>query len=252
MGTSSRELVMQAVIGTTFGDSPEFVVDRAPNGWPAALVPPSPAVTIGGMIAGSFLNAVFRYPETSQHPVAEYCEHLQRNGWTLPKGAWNDGFESTRMVMRCRDSSIVNVALSSPTTRTIMVSVHPCEGYPCEEHPEMRRRAMVVPLLKPAPGVRWDGGSGGGGGGDQTYVHMRAVSDVSPAEMIPFYAKQLADAGWQLGAFTSTADNAMQWVDGKDIDGHPWHGLLGVYVNGNTRELFIYMAKVPRNAPSSR
>jgi hypothetical protein len=108
-----------------------------------------------------------------------------------------------------------------------------------------RHQRMVAPRLTPAPGVRWDSGGGGGGGGDQTYVHMRAVSDASPAEMIPFYAKQLVDAGWQLGPSTSTADNAMQWVDANDVDGRPWHGLLCIYVNGSTREMFIYLAKVP-------
>ena len=106
---------------------------------------------------------------------------------------------------------------------------------------------LHVPRLAAPVGVRWDGGGGSSGGGDHLDNHIRVTTDLTPAELLPLYAAQLAGAGWRLGDVHHAATHAIQWVEANDQKGHPWRGLLTIYANGQSggpaREVFIYMAK---------
>ena len=237
----------QTVLGTMYEAPPDFVAGRVPDGWPSSLVPPPPVSTLGGMSVGTALTAVFLYPPTADRPFADCCALFESNGWTRPQGVFGEGFESVRTAMFCRDSSLATVgrSTSDPADQSIVVSLGPCEGWPCLEDAGRPPRGTInVPRLTAPPGVRWDRGGGSSGGGDHIDSHIRVTTDLSPAELLPFYARQLADAGWRMGESSVNGMNATQWLEADDRRGHAWRGLLTVYVNGPAREVFIYMAAV--------
>jgi hypothetical protein len=237
----------RTVLGTLFDEPPILAAGRVPDGWPSSLIPPPPVSTLGGFSAGTSMTAVFLYPPTADRPLAEYRALLEDNGWTLPRGGFAEGFESTVAAMLCRESSLANLrrAKSDPADKSIVVSLSVCDGWPCREDARMPHHSTIpVPRLVTLPGVRWDTGGGSSGGGDHTTRHIRVTTDLSPAELLPLYARQLADAGWKTGTVHATRANAIQWLEATEPGGRVWRGLLVVYVNGSTREVFIYMAAV--------
>jgi hypothetical protein len=240
--------IARTMLGTMYDEAPSLVTGRVPDGWPSSLVPAPPVIVLGGMQNGTALAAVFLYPATVDRPFEECRALLERNGWTPPLGAFGQGFDSTRTAMYCRESSLAMLwrPPADPADKSIVVSIRPCEGWPCHEDPRMPQNGTInIPRLATPPGVRSDGGGGSGGGGDHINSYIRVTTDLSPAELLPFYAGQLADAGWVTGHSSATSAHAIQWLDANDQDGRPWHGLLTVYMNGRGREVFIYMTKVP-------
>ena len=237
----------QMVLATLFEEPPTMVVGRFPDGWPSSLAPPPPVSTLGGFSVGTSMTAVFLYPATADRPFAEYRALLENNGWALPKGGFGEGFDSTRTALLCRESTLANLRrpTSDPADKSIVVSLSACDGWPCRDDARMPHHGTIaVPRLVTPPGVLWDNGGGGGGGGDHTHCHIRVTTELSPAELLPLYASQLADAGWKTGAVHSTPANAIQWLEATDAGGRVWRGLLVIYVNGSAREVFIYVATV--------
>jgi hypothetical protein len=258
-----REQIVEAVLGTHFDQVPIIVASRVPDGWPSSLVPPPPASTLGGMIAGTVrtvLTAVFRYPPSVEQPLSEYRAVLERDGWSRPRGVMSEGFESSSVAMYLRDSMMLHV--HRPPTDAgdglIVVSVAPGPG---ELRPSRfpHNDTLEVPRLMPPPRVRRDngggshsggssgpslGGSGSGGGGGSRYTtrHISVTTDLTPQALLSSYASQLASAGWITGVVHTTTDNATQWLEATDTNGRTWRGVLVVYVNGPARDVFIYMA----------
>jgi len=247
---AAGEQVARMILGTHVPGVPAFVAGRAPDAWPPELIPPPPVSVVGGMTAGASVTAIFRYAPGAE-PLAEFCALLERNGWTPARTMMSGGgFDSTRIAMFCRDPVLANVLRSSsdPTDASIVVSLAPSQGWPCSEDNRMRMPrfgAIEIPRLKAPAAVRSDSGGGGGGGGDHTHRHIRVTTDLTPAELLPEYAGQLANAGWSVGASHVTPAGATQWLEAADETGHTWRGLLTVYANGSSREVFIYMAKAP-------
>jgi hypothetical protein len=246
-----RGQIVEAVLGTHFDQVPIIVAGRVPDGWPSSLVPPAPASTVGGMIVGTVLMAVFRYPPSVEQPLSEYRTLLDRDGWSRPRGVMSEGFESSSVATYWRDSMIVH--LRRPATDSgdglIVVSIAPGPG---ERWPSRfpHGDTLELPRLMPPQGVRRDNGSGfssggGRGGSRHTTHHISITTDLTPQALLSSYASQLATAGWITGVVHTTIDNATQWLEATDTNGRTWRGVLVVYANGPAREVFIYMATTP-------
>jgi hypothetical protein len=235
------------IVATFVHEPQSMVVGRMPDGWPSSLIPLPPTTILGGMNAGPSLTGIFAYPPSVEAPFAAYCGLLANDGWTPPRRGFGEGFQSARMAMFCRESMLANVRLTpiDAGDTAIVVSLAPSEGWPCSADATMPDHGTIkVPRLASLPGVRWDSGGGSSGGGDHTTSHIRVTTDLAPAELLPFYASQLAAAGWKTGALQTSEASAIQWLDATDHRGRNWHGLLSVYVNGAGCEVFIYMATV--------
>ena len=63
-GHDARERVARTILDAMFGAS-AVVAGRVPDGWPDSLIPPPPAVALGGVSFGHSITAVFAYPAAS-------------------------------------------------------------------------------------------------------------------------------------------------------------------------------------------
>ena len=233
----------RTLLGLESEQAPVLVAGRVPDGWPPDLIPPPPAATVGGMRAGDKVSAVFQYPLHVQSPVTEYRALLESNGWK-PAPALGGAFDVTLMAMLCRDSVLASVSGTrrGTTDKSIVVSVSPCDDWPCRLGARFPDPGTIeVPRLIPPPGVESHGG-GLCGGGDHTTHNTRITSTLTPTELLPLYAHQLVAAGWHIGDIQTTPTSALQWLEASDQRGRVWRGVLGVYENGPAREVFIYVA----------
>lgn len=239
----------QTVIGSMFDGQATLVAGRVPEGWPPSLIPPPPVTTLGGMAMGKSLTTVFVYPPGTDSPLTLYRAFIEARGWTSAHdGIW-DGFDSARIAMLVHESTLAQLrkATSDPTDTSVIVSLTPHEAFPARHARGFPHHSgLTVPRLARLPGVHWDsgGGSNSGGGGNCAHSsrHIRITSDLAPDELLPLYARQLADAGWSTGPVQTTPASAIQWLEATDERRQVWRGLLAVYVNGPAREVFIYMA----------
>jgi hypothetical protein len=226
-----------------FGAS-AFVAGRVPDGWPDALIPPLPAVALGGVSFGHSITAVFAYPAAAGRPIDAYRAFLERDGWLPEEDFMRGGFVPVDFAMR-RDTSLVTLrgTTSADTSVSVVVSVQPYQERPS---PSTMRHVHLdtidIPRLEAPPGVRLVSG-GGGGGGDRTYRHARLTTDLTPAELLPLYVVRLVAVGWTARELYVTASAATQWVEAPDAKGRIWRGMLAVYMNGAGREVFLFMAK---------
>jgi hypothetical protein len=246
----ARDKLTRTLLGLMFDRATTFAVGRVPDGWPESLIPPPPAVVVGGMKAGQMITVVFGYPPETGPPVTEYRAFLERDGWTLLDDLMKGGFHARSHVTLHRGSSMLDVRSAtseSADNGSIIVSLKPYEERPIlKEMQRFRLDTISVPRLEAPDGVRFSSGGGGGGGGggdDHIYRHARITTNLTPAELLPLYLVQLTDAGWTAGELSVNASAATQWVEAPDAKGRTWRGLLAVYVNGPGREVFIYMAR---------
>ena len=243
--------IARVILATMLPNAPSLIAGRPPDGWPPELVPPSPVSTLGGMGGGNSLMALFRYPPSSQTPVAEFRAFLENQGWKPPHDPFGGGFDIERMATMCSES--LRATLVRATTpvdeNAVMVSIAPNEGWPYRGDPRMPDLGTIkIPRLVAPPGVQSDGG-GGGGSGDTVNRRIRVTTSLTPAELLPFYTRQLADAGWLTGVVEATAVSAVQWLEASDERGRVWRGMLTVYANASAREVFIYMATADTSPP---
>jgi hypothetical protein len=233
--------VARAILDAMVGAS-AFVTGRVPDGWPDSLIPPPPAVALGGVSFGHSITAVFAYPAAAERPVDAYRAFLEHDGWTLQEEFISGGFAPMDLAMR-RDTSLVTLRTTTSADRSVVVSVEPYDEPPSlSELRDMRFDTLGIPYFEPPPGVRFDSG-GGGTSGDGTYRHARVLTDLTPAGLLPFYANQMAGAGWTTLERCVSTSTATLWVEALDSYGHTWRGMLSVYVNGTGREVFLFMAK---------
>jgi hypothetical protein len=222
----------------------ELVVGRAPDDWPAELDLPAPARVLGGMRSDRALIAVFEYPASDARDFDAVVAFLERGGWVRSAVLGSGGFESTMIMMCERGDDMLNamrVRAHAPGS-TIMMSFAPGGAAQSRPPDEFHRSfGLRIPRIAPPPGVRYDSGGGSSSDDDRTSVHVRVWSDLPSAALLPFYAAELAKAGWRLGQVKSTTTDAIQWLE-TDHEGRVWRGMLTVYENDGAREVFIYMA----------
>ena len=166
----------RTLLGLSLQQSPVLVAARVPDGWPPELIPPPPVTTVGGMRAGDKLSAVFLYPRQVESPVTGYRALLESNGWKPPP-ALGDGFDSTLIAMLCRESVFASVhgAGRGATDNSIVVTVSPCDDWPCQARRFPDHGTIKVPRLVSPPGVESHGG-GQCGGGDHTTHNTRITT----------------------------------------------------------------------------
>ena len=240
-GHDGRERVARTILDAMVGAT-AVVADRAPGGWPDFLIPPLPAIALGGMSFGHSITAVFAYPPAAERPIDAYRAFLERDGWTRQEEFMSGGFVPTDVAMR-RNTSLVTLRGTTPAEQSVVVSLEPYQERPS---PSTMRHVHLdtidIPRLEAPPGVRLVSG-GGGGGGDRTYRHARLTTDLTPAELLPLYVARLVAVRWTTRELYVTASAATQWVEAPDAKGRVWRGMLAVYMNGVGREVFLFMAK---------
>jgi hypothetical protein len=247
MNVPSRDdpAALLALTRMLFGLQPDqatVTLGRVPEGWPPDLVPPAPVEIVGGMSAGGKLSAVFRYPPDTASAIVEYRTLVENNGWK-PAPALGGGFDHTQLVMLCRDSYLATLhqATGGSSNPSILVSVSPCDDWPCRTGARFDHGTIKIPRLVSPPGVESHGG-GQCGAGDHTTHNIRITTTLTPTELLPLYASQLAGAGWHMGEIQTTATSALQWAEASDQRGRVWRGMLAIYGNGPACDVFIYMA----------
>jgi hypothetical protein len=230
------------LLGLDFKEAPVLVAGRVPERFPSDLVPPPPVVTVGGVSVADKVTAVFRYPPGVDSPIVAYRALLERAGWT-PAHTLGDGFDNTVLMMLCRESVLATLhgATGDSADTAVLVSLSECDDWPCRERPPFPDHGTIkIPRLVSPPGVDWHSG-GQCGAGDHTTHNIRISTTLTPHELLPLYANQLADAGWHIGDVQTTPTSALQWVEATDQRGRTWRGMLAIYENGPGRDVFIYL-----------
>lgn len=222
----------------------DIFVGSLPNNWPSSLEPPQNVVVQGGLTRGKTITAVFEYPKSSESPVFEYRDHIERNGWTPRHPFGSEGFDSGRIAVYEQGELMAGVGSRPGTSgqQTVIVSVYPSvRNRTSDEMRTMMKEQMRFPRLVPPPGMIADG-AGSCGGGDHTTHTVQLKTDRAPGDLLNFFAAQLATRNWRLGATDVSETTATQWLE-VDFNQAVWRGLLGVYANGSVRDVFVHIAR---------
>lgn len=228
----------------------EFAVDALPPGFPAALVPPAPVRTLGGVRTGDHIVAVFA--DSTRRVAAVLEEHLGRAGFTRPEpppgSGFTGGFGPANYL--CADSAMVEV---EPLTgderhlaRVVYRRMRGASGCPPFRASVARpmdngRKQLELPPLTAPPGVRVRG-SGGGGGTDEVDSRANVAGDsLSAASLLAHYVAQLVEAGWTPLAPAVGERIAAQFLEAKDAAGATWHGALTAEGSGSSVRLMLRM-----------
>jgi hypothetical protein len=239
--------LVQAIVGAEQRRAPRILTDRLPEGWPADIVPPSPARLLGGIDRGTATTAVFEYPEAVTGAFAEYRALVERAGFGAPEEGWGSPLVSPHPALddRAGDMLVVRRVETDGEGTTIVASFTPgagaqraawMQGFRPPDH------GIRIPRMRAPEAVQYDSGGGSSGGGDHKSVHIRVVTDLAPADLLPYYVGELEKAGWRAGAAQATPGSATRWFEATDDDGRTWRGPLVVYVIDDSREVFLYMA----------
>jgi hypothetical protein len=239
--------LVQAIVGADQRRAPRILTDRLPEGWPADIVPPSPARSLGGVDSGTASTAVFEYPEAVTGAFAEYRALVERAGFSAPEDGMRSPLESahTALYDRAGDMLFMRRVETDGQGTTIVASFTPgagaqraarMQGFPPSDH------GIRIPRMRAPETVQYDSGGGSSSGGDHKSVHIRIVTALAPADLLPYYVGELERAGWKAGAAHATPESATRWFEATDDDGRTWRGPLIVYVIDDSREVFLYMA----------
>jgi hypothetical protein len=235
--------------------SPRFVVDRAPPGWPAALVPPASggARIIGGVSVGRMRTTVYRYPR-SVDPIASYEPVVRRAGLKhFGLGSSEGGFESERSsepMVYCGELGTLGMALvdSTATTRTLAVTIvstgrwSRC-GTQATMPPARREGPLAIPALFAPRGVAvWPGRRGWTDDSEELSAQLDTTMSVDA--ILTHYSAQLTAAGWKAVRAPSVADGvAVQQLGTRDASRAEWRGALLVVTVADKRDVLLRMAR---------
>jgi hypothetical protein len=243
--TIPREL-LGALLDLSGARTPEILVGRLPDGFPAALADSSRAVMGGVSYGGAAATGVLTTAAAPDAATRAVVERMQRDGWTQPSASREFGGFVTSAGMRptplCRDSVALFVSAHARPVGGSLVQVMrtSARNAMCVRDPGMRRFEPIdfpIPALTPPPGVRTVGGgnsqssSSGGLTSDDERVEERTVSTLlatalSPDSVVAHYAAQLAAAGWTGGAATRAEGVAMRVLTFRDDQGRVVQGVL--------------------------
>ncbi len=236
---------------SVLGESFRFVVDRVPEGWPRALMPPASLHTIGGVAIGSLRVAVFSLPRSAD-VTGGYLALLTRAGFKpfiTPQSSGGFVSATAELTSFCDDSSMVSVVTVDSTASTRWIAVTHASGSMstgCDAGGAANVRAassLDLPRLRAPRGVTVRTTSSGEG---STHVETTAKLDTSLTvdAVIAHYAAELATAGWTVSAKPLVGDGvAMRQISVRDKKGADWRGVLLLITSGDTHELTLRMTK---------
>ncbi|MEP6617679.1 MAG: hypothetical protein ABJE47_00130 [bacterium] len=245
-----------SVIGPFFGGlgfNVAFVAGRAPEKWPASLLPLAPATIIGGAMVGPIATAVFGYPAGTS-ATQSYGALLKGAGFREVAGSpvsWDGdhGFapnrpNSFRSTSYCGKNGAVGITTTDSSQSGTVIAVSFAGGSelegPCGGTPQPDRTPPVnIPLLTPPHGVRTET-AGNSWGNDNVEVSARVDSTLASDAILSHYAAQLAAAGWQVTAKPAVGDGiVVRQVSTHGRGGEPWRGLLMVITGNSDREVVL-------------
>jgi hypothetical protein len=236
-------------------DAPRFSVGRAPDGFPAELVPPAPAALVGGAAWRDARTVVVAYPQARKAAVDAYAAFAGRAGWA-PPASRGRGFVVSYLISGARDARVLcrgdaqlwvasapGAASGSHVTARLMTGpkTFGC-GTPMHE-PDFG--GLALPSLVPPAGARHEGG-GGGGSDNSSHATTRLTTPTGAAELATHYGAQLAAAGWTVGPTTPGAGVATRTAEVRDPRGRLWRGALLVAELGGEREVALQMSREGR------
>ncbi|MFL5563357.1 MAG: hypothetical protein ACJ79K_17970 [Gemmatimonadaceae bacterium] len=237
------------------GDA-SFYVGSAPNGFPAAWLPPTPVTIAGGFGRAGRSTVVLVYPASEADPAAAYATFLRGAGWTSPeRPPERGGFVSSELARLdyawlCRDSArvtVLGVPGASVGAKLVRASFYrddtgsSCGGasrsFPVQQYD------LLFPTLVPPAGVQMRGGGGGSSGVDSRVDAARYRTTMAPSALIQHFAAQLEKAGWKTGALLTGDGLAVQSVEANDTKGRPWRGTLTVIALGSDLSAELRMSR---------
>ena len=235
---------------SALGDTPHFVVDAVPDGWPQTLMPPVSLRTIGGMKIGTLSVAVFSMPRSAE-ASGGFLPLLARAGFKpLVNRSTEGGFVNATPgpVAFCGDSSVVTVVPvdSSSSTRWIAVaraSGEMSSGCNTERVRVVHSAELELPHLE-APREASVRSTSVGRGGHSVETTTRLKTSLSVDAVLTHYATQLSAAGFSVSAPPLVGDGvAVRQVSTRDKRGTDWRGVLLLITSGNAHELTLRMTK---------
>lgn len=239
-----------------FEELPHFVVGRAPEGWPAALVAPAPATLVGGVTFGPMRTVVFQYPATAD-PANEFRQVMTRAGYTRGRNPMTaqGGFTSREpfdFATYCGKDGIVTVsdADSSAMKRAILVTfaAPPVTSPACGDRSMMPGHGdfpVKLPPLVAPPGVSAQP-RGTSRSGDEFSTSVHLDTTLTAPALLDHYARQLSRAGWKVGKRLADRNTGLQSIATRDSTGTVWSGALILVTSGAQRTLQLTMAAAPK------
>ena len=236
---------------SVLGESPRFVVDRVPEGWPQAIMPPGSLRTVGGVTLASIRVAVFSMPRSADG-TGGYRALLTRAGFkpfTTPNAPGGFVGPIAEHTTFCDDSSMVSIVTVDSTVSTRWIAVTYASGEMsrgCDSSAAaygLAAASLDLPPLRAPRGMTVRTTSSGASG---THVEATAKLDTSLTAdaVIAHYAAELATAGWTVSAKPLVGDGvAMQRISARDKKGADWRGVLLLITAGDTQELTLRMTR---------
>lgn len=245
-GTVPRELVEALFTDAGGAGAPRLLVGRLPRELASEIHVPSGARVLGSLAWESSATVALASPGTPTSVRQGYERALAEAGWRLLEGTGaGSGFVAARPRLFCgpkgrylllfvgrRDaaSSFVRLQVDSGAGRP------PC---PVAEAPGRSTSYSPSPsessgagaprvVLENPPGASGESpvppSTAGGAGGGELAVEL--ATDLSPADLLSFYGKQLTEAGWR--PLETAADGGLasrSWLL-EEAPGRRWLGVL--------------------------
>lgn len=192
---------------------------------------------VGGVVREDGVTVIFEVRGSFEQTMNRFGDHLEDEGWEpLIEGySLRGGFLPSNVPLRglwCDETSWVRASTASfGEVDMFRVRYYEADGRdtPCE-HAEFNRRMDLIslPLLTAHPEAEVTPGSGGGGPDEQD-MDASIKTDLSAAELLEHYAKQLVEGGWEGGTTSASNRIALGRWSARDSEGDPVIGVLGVW-----------------------
>jgi hypothetical protein len=239
----------------SFSGAPRFSVGKAPDGFPAMLVPPAPISVVGGMWSGDGGSIVLAVPSAPGEAVATVERFLSDSGWRRPEvpDESRGGFQPShtgRATYFCRGDEMLTFGPTAGAPRGTYVRVNylgDAQNASCR----IRRTQTTTwtpelpfPRLRAPAGAVSNGGLAGGGG-DRLDASTRLYHRTTPEEVAAHYASQLEAGQWKVGLPGVGAGVVVRSLEAADPKGQPWRGTLtAILLTPGELEVSIRMFRV--------
>ncbi len=222
------------------GHTPEIVVGRVPQGFPAELVPGGARVLGGVRRDSSSTVLAVAVPEAPPAAGEALQQALLGGGWAFPGTRERRGFvgpTSMQWTYLCRGNETVTVSsVAAPGGGSYLrVDYSREQASRCDPaSPDVRSRPpwadVPLPVLNVPPGTVTvttslsSGMVGNGAGSASAGVRLRTA--MGAAELLSRFAAQLGQAGWTASPPAASAEAGMQTFRLHAPDGKEWFGVL--------------------------